>query len=287
MLLVNCYNYIMKGFKLLFLILIIAFSLYTGEASAATPVKILIVPGHDNEVWGAQYGNVKEAAMNLAVGTRLYDILKADGRFEVYVTRDKDGYVETFANYFKNERENIIQFKDNAKKTTQAQIASGNFTPIDGVPHNKVNEDTSVILYGINKWANENKMDAIIHIHVNDEARKTIWKVGKFTGFSVYTPGSELVNWWESGQLAANIFLKLKEKYSTSTYKPEQNGLVPDMSLIAMGSNRTLDKNVRTVLIEYGYISQKLFRNYNTRHKAYNDMAKLTASGIKNYFFTE
>ena len=273
----------MKGFKFLFLILI-ALYLYTPEAFAATPVKILIVPGHDNEVWGAQYKNVKEGAMNLAVGTRLLNILNKDRRFEVYITRDNDGYVDNFASYFQSERQNIISFKENAKKITREKIEGGNFTPKNGVPHNKVDEDTSVILYGINKWANKNKMDAVIHIHFNDYPRKTPSSIGKYTGFAVYTPDSELANWWGSGQLAANIFLKLKEKYAASNYKPEAGGLVPDMSLIAMGSNRTLDKDVRTVLVEYGYIYQKIFRDFKTRHKAYDDMAKLTASGIKNYF---
>ena len=68
-------------------------------------IKILLVPGHDNKVWGAQYKNLKEAAMNLAVASRIYDILKKDKRFEVYITRDLNGYTKEFADYFSTNEE--------------------------------------------------------------------------------------------------------------------------------------------------------------------------------------
>src|SRR3989344_835955 len=70
------------------------------EATRDRQVKILLVPGHDNEVWGAQYGNVKEARMNLAVGSRVYAILEKDKRFQVFITRDINGYTQNFAEYF-------------------------------------------------------------------------------------------------------------------------------------------------------------------------------------------
>ena len=42
---------------------------------AAAPIKILLVPGHDDGIWGAQYGNMKEADMNLALATDIYNLL--------------------------------------------------------------------------------------------------------------------------------------------------------------------------------------------------------------------
>lgn len=257
---------------------------------AEGPVRILLVPGHDNEVWGAQYGNVKEAAMNLAVASRIYNILKKDKRFEVFITRDSNsplGYKKEFADYFANGRSDIIAFKESAKKETQNKITSGEFIEKENVPHNTVTEDVSVILYGINKWANENKMDAVIHIHFNDYPRPDKWKIGKHTGFVVYYPDGEMANFKESANLAADIYTQLYKKYATSTYEKELGGLIPDQKLIAVGSNGTLESSVRAVLVEYGYIYEKKFRNYTTRHKAYNDMAKLTASGIKKYFFPQ
>jgi len=270
--------------KVLFIIFLAVLFIPVFEVRAgATPVKILLVPGHDNEIWGAQYGNIKEANMNLALATRLYNLLKKDRRFEVHITRDDEGYVEEFADYFSKKREDILAFKENAKKEMQNKIANGNFIEKENVFHNTVSENTSIILYGLNKWANENKMDAVIHVHFNDYPRPTKWTMGKYKGFAIYMPDGQMANWKESGQLAANIFMQLNKKYITSTYKKELGGLVPDQKLIALGSNGTLLPSVRSILVEYGYIYR--FGNSATRHKAYNEMANFTFAGLKNYFF--
>lgn len=248
-------------------------------------IKILLVPGHDAEIWGAQYGNTKEANMNLAVAGRIYDILKKDKRFEVYITRGDLGYTKEFANYFANQRETILAFKESAKKEMKNNVFLGNFIKKINPPHLVVSQNTSIKLYGINKWADENNIHAVIHIHFNDYPRKNKWTIGKYTGFTIYIPEGQMVNSYDSGQLAANIFTELKKKYTTSTYEKELGGLIPDQTLIALGSNGTLLSSVRSVLVEYGYIYEKKFRNYNTRHQAYKNMANLTAQGIKNYFF--
>jgi N-acetylmuramoyl-L-alanine amidase len=266
------------------ILIIISLILTFSTAKAAEPIKILLVPGHDNETWGAQYGNVKEAAMNLAVASRLYNILKKDKNFEVHITRDINGYTKEFADYFKNQEAEIIAYKNNAKAQVKQEVQTGDFTEREAVPHVAVDQRTSVVLYGINKWASDNKMDAVIHIHFNDEPRKTKWTIGKFGGFAIYMPDREFDNWFESGQLAGSIHNQLAKKYKTSTYVKEKGGLIPDQKLIAMGANKTLAPSVRTVLIEYGYLYEKIFRNYTTRHRAYDDMAKRTADGIKSYF---
>ena len=68
--------YYMK--KLLFIYVFLTFlAVPTSSIKADIPVKILLVPGHDNEVWGAQYGSVKEADMN-----RPYQI-KAGGKTHI------------------------------------------------------------------------------------------------------------------------------------------------------------------------------------------------------------
>lgn len=260
---------------------------YPSEAQVAEPIKVLLVPGHDNESWGAQYVNLKEAAMNLAVGRRIYNILKKDQRFEVYVARDSKGYTKEFLDYFTNERANIISFKNDARKEMHAKIQNGTFIEKENPPHNSASEEGAIKLYGFNKWANENGIDAVIHLHFNDYPRPYSWTIGKHKGFVIYMPDGELVNWKESAFLAANIFSQLNKKYTTSTYKEELGGLIPDQKLIALGANATLSQSVRSILIEYGYIYEKRFRDYKTRHKAYDDMAELTATGIKNYFFSE
>ena len=143
----------------------------------------------------------------------------------------------------------------------------------------------AIKLYGINKWADENKIDAVIHVHFNDYPLPNKWSIGKYKGFAIYIPEGQMVNSQESTQLAKSVFSQLSTKYIPSTYKKELGGLTPDQNLIGLGSNDTLSASVRSILIEYGYIYQKIFRDSVTRHQAYKDMANLTFKGIKNYFF--
>lgn len=274
--------------KILFIILVLFFCFpFSFKVEASSKIKVLLVPGHDNEVWGTQYGNVKEAAMNLAVATRIYNILKKDERFNVYITRDKDGYTKEFSSYFKEHESDIISFKEDAQKETKNKISIWTFIEKISPPHVTVKKSVSVILYGINKWANENSMDAVVHIHFNDYPRKTKWKIGKYSGFAIYMPDGQMENGFESGQLAANIYTQLNKKYKVSDYGQEVGGLIPDQKLIALGVSGTLDANARSVLVEYGYVYEKIFRKYKTRHNAYDDMATRTAKGIKNYFFVK
>jgi len=276
-------------FSIFITILILPFSsVYAVKATILPikPIKILLVPGHDSEVWGAQYGNMKEATMTLALATQIYNILKKDKRFEVYITRDDtslSGYTKEFADFF-TQKDAILAFEENAKKLIQEKISSGNFVTKENPPHHSVTEDIALRLYGFNKWADENKMDAMVHIHFNDYPRPNAWTIGKYKGFVIYFPDGQLPNSKESTGLAADIYTQLHKKYSTSTYPPEAGGLIPDQKLIAIGANGTLDASVRSVLIEYSYIYEKKFRTKSTRLQAYKDMAQLTATGIKNYF---
>lgn len=255
----------------------------TQAKTSVTPIKILLVPGHDNEAWGSQYGNLKEADMNLVLATQIYNILKKDKRFKVYITRDKFiGYTKEFADYFSLHQTDIKNFKEDAQKSANAKITAGTFILKENAPHNTASEDMSFKLYGINKWANENKIDAVVHIHFNDYPRKTKWTKGKYKGFAIYMPDGQFSNAKGSAQLAGNIFAQLSRKYITSTYEKELGGLISDQRLIALGASGTLNKDVRSILIEYGYIYR--FGNSSMRHKAYKNMAILTVKGIKNCF---
>ena len=268
--------------KYLFILLFILGSIPIFSASAQMPIKILLVPGHDDEVWGSQYGNTKEADMNLSLAKELFNILKKDKRFEVHITREKGGYTKEFADYFASNMESISLFRDEAMAKRQAEISSGVFVPKTSVPHVKAKESVALKLYGLNKWANENKVDAMIHIHFNDYPRPSKWTIGKYKGFAVYIPEDQMVNSTESKLLGENIFLQLKKKYTVSTFEQEKAGLIQDQKLIALGSNGTLLPDVRSVLIEYGYIYR--FKNKSARLQAYKNMSKLTAEGVKNYF---
>lgn len=266
--------------KLLFITIFVFTPIFA--TYAADPVKILIVPGHDNEIWGAQYGNLKEADMNLAVATNIYNALKKDKKFKVYITRDAKGYKKEFADYLSKNQEEIIAFRDEAKLKRQEHIESGDFVEKENVPHNDASEKVSVTLYGINKWANENDIDAVIHVHFNDYPRTDKWTMGVHKGFAIYMPEEQMKNSEGSVDLAESIFKELRSRYITSTYLPEAGGLIPDQSLIALGSNGSLSTGVRSLLIEYGYIYR--FGNSESRNRAFSNMATLTVRGIKNYF---
>jgi N-acetylmuramoyl-L-alanine amidase len=250
---------------------------------AQEPIKVLIVPGHDNQVWGSQYGKLKEADMNLALGTQIYNLLKKDERFEMYITRDSGGYVPVFDNYFKEHEQDITLFKENAKQKKKMAIENGTFIEKESVPHVAVKSYMANVLYGINKWSNENKMDIVLHIHFNDYPRQYVWTKGKYKGFTIYVPEKQMANAGESKILAQNIFDQLAQKYAVSNYEKEVDGIIEDQSLIALGSNGTLDSSVRSILVEYGYIYR--FGNRVERKKAYTNMANLTVAGIKDYFF--
>jgi N-acetylmuramoyl-L-alanine amidase len=275
-------------FPLFFLFTIFFSCGFSSQANATSalpdkPIKILLVPGHDNEVWGAQYGNTREADMNLVLATRIYNLLKTDKRFEVYITRDSMGYTTEFADYFASHQADILSFEKDSKKKLQVKIDNGTFVKKTDVRHNKASEDMVIRLYGVNKWANDNKIDMVLHVHFNDYPRKNKWIKGAYKGFTIYVPEGQMINSKESLNLAKNIFSELSKKYAPSNYKKELGGITPDQSLIALGSNGTLSESVRSILIEYGYIYR--FGNSLMRHQAYVNMADLTFSGVKNYFF--
>ena len=198
-----------------FLLLILSpFYSFAASSSPSKPIKILLVPGHDNEVWGAQYGNIKEADMTLALGTQIYNLLKQDKRFQVYITRDSKGYTKEFADYFVNNQTDILSFKENAKQQMQNKITSGTFIQKANAPHHAVSEDIAMRLYGFNKWVDENKIDAVIHIHFNDYPRKNKWVIGKYKGFTIYMPDSQFANSKESSLLATDIFTQFTKNIS-------------------------------------------------------------------------
>lgn len=251
------------------------------------PIRILLVPGHDKSDWGGRYGNVKEESMNLVLATQIYNSLKQDKRFEVFITRNQSGYVKEFADYFKQNRSAILTWETKAKKVFQGEIASGTVVTNVGAPHADAILDTALMLYGFNKWANENNIDAVIHVHFDDYPMPSVWDVGQYTGLTVYIPDAQMTNAKESTILGKDILDQLLMKYHKSTFKPESAGLVPDQKLIAMGSFGTLSASVRSVLIEYGYMYEKTFRTLALRQQAYTTMSDLTVKGIKNYYFKQ
>jgi N-acetylmuramoyl-L-alanine amidase len=267
--------------KLSFIIFLFFLPLCFASA-AAKPVRILIVPGHDDQVWGAEFKGVKEADMTVKLGLMLYDKLSNDKNFQVYITRDRDGYTKEFADYFKNNESAIRQFIRDSRSGFKNQIAGGQVQQVDGVPHNNVSDYVAIRLYGINKWVDENNIDAVIHIHFNDYPRPHLSWRGEYKGFVVYAPEQQLKNSQMSYPLASFVFQSLLKYYPISNYEKESSGIVPDQNLIAVGASNTL--NTRSILIEYGYIYEKRFSTFYKRAAEMKTMAAQTYDGIRRYF---
>ncbi|MFA5751144.1 MAG: N-acetylmuramoyl-L-alanine amidase [Candidatus Paceibacterota bacterium] len=247
-----------------------------------TPVKILIVPGHDKDSIGAQFLNLKEEEMTEELALKIYEELKNDERFDVYITRDESGYLSEFENYFTEGREQIISFIEEAKKRTKEKIKEGSYIDKSDIQH-KVTLNTGVKLYGINKWIASNNIDTVIHIHFNDYSRKNKKVEGKYNGFAIYVPEEQMDNAEKSIVLAKNIFEQLETRYKTSNNVEEYGGIVTTQELIALGSNGTLPKDTSSVLIEYGYIYE--FKDNFKRREEYEKMKNLTVNALKRYFF--
>ena len=220
-------------------------------------VKILIVPGHDDENSGAVYKTIREEDMNVAIARELYTALSDDPLLSVTLARDEVGYKPELAEYFKDEEGDILDFMNMHIEEMKESIEEGDIIVPVQVPHNTAPNDVALRLYAINKWASEQEYDAIIHIHYNDAWPRDVNLVGKYDGYTVYVPDENLPNSTVSRPLGEAISARLAENIYPSNHPDEQrlsenDGVAEDLSLIALGSNRTL--TLPSVLIEYSYI---------------------------------
>lgn len=257
----------------------------TNKAENDKKIKIVIVPGHKNRNGGTSFGDVKEAEMNLDLSINLVEFLKNEEKFEIIMPWDQNGYNPIFADYFKKEKKSIEDFINSKKKIMSKLVRTGEVKKADGVVHNNVSPETSLELYGINKWANENNVDAIIHIHFNDYPNRGYGLQGKYSGFAIYVPEKQYSNAGSSKKMAESIFNQLEKFYPKSNFLLEQEGIIEDQKLIAIGANDTLGS--AGLLIEYGYIYEPQFLNEKIRKSVLRDLAFQTYIGITKFFETD
>src|SRR6185436_8364106 len=122
----------------------------------------------------------------------------------------------------------------------------------DGVIHNSAPPNVALRLFGINKWVNENKVDLAIHVHFNDYPRRNRSIAGEYSGFSIYVPEKQYVNSTTTLAIADSVFNRLDKYNPVSDFPKEDDGIVEEQELIAIGANDTL--SAPSMLIEYGYI---------------------------------
>ena len=246
-------------------------------------LKILIVPGHDPVARGAEFGDLVEEELTRQFAGELAKQLKKQPNWRVMLARDvvTGQYQPELARYFVREYEAISSFRAQLRDRLLALISSGDVQARVVVPHNFAAEDVAFRLYGINKWANENDIDLILHIHFNDYPRKKLSKPGAYTGFSVYIPERQYPNARASRAIGSQVFAALKQYFPVSNLPLENVGLVEDQELIALGANASLDKP--SILIEYGYIYEPQFRSPGTRAAVFEALAFNTIRGLNSY----
>ncbi len=255
---------------------------YRNAGQGGAPLKILIVPGHDNDSWGTEFRGVKEAAMTARVGEELARLLSADPRFEITLTRTSAGYAPEFLEYFINEKAAVQAFVAEKRKVMQDLLTNGSVEPVRGVKHNKAADEVVWRLYSFNKWANEHGVQLVIHIHFNDYPGRPKTQPGRYDGFALYVPETQFSNAKASRAVAQTLFTQFSRFYAASNLPKESSGIVPDQTLIAIGAYNTLD--AASVLVEYGYIYEDRFLDAGIREKFLKELAFQTALGLNSFF---
>jgi N-acetylmuramoyl-L-alanine amidase len=243
------------------------------------PIRILIVPGHDERSRGALFEGVWEDTMNVAVATQLHALFTADEYVSSTLLRAENGYHEDFRTYLQ-QYSNDIQKEVTAKKEEmRALIAQGLVESYQTIHHNTALPEVAHTLYAINLYANEQEYDIVLHLHFNDYPGSA--GEYKHSGFSVYVPERQYSNAAASKTLGERIAAQLSTQFPTSNYPPESSGIVESQSLIAVGAYNTLDAAV--ALIEYGYIYENQFQLSGVRDVVFTELAQHTYHGVKNF----
>ncbi|MEK7630809.1 MAG: N-acetylmuramoyl-L-alanine amidase [Patescibacteria group bacterium] len=253
------------------------------KAYMTEKIKMLIVPGHDNEYGGGEWRHVRESDLTLEASRNLEAYFKKDSRFETIVARDTTTgqYAPALFEYFTKRRDDIIVFKNIAQKKMETLKAHNFLERNVSIERNSVSSEIAFRLYGINKWANENDVDIVLHVHFNDYPGHR-GRAGDHTGFSIYVPEKQYGNADASKDLARTLFDELKNTIGPSTLPLERDGVIEDQELIALGANASLKS--ASVLVEYGYIYEPQYIYEATRNPMMQELAFQTYRAVKKHF---
>jgi len=246
-------------------------------------IKILIVPGHDKENYGTQYRGVTEASLNAELGGYLFEFLRNEPKFTVFITNKSTGETNGwFSDYLKSQKSSIAFFKESVKNTFKEAVRSGNFVKQNKVRHNPAADNASQALYGVNKWANDNNIDIVLHLHLNDYPQRKYDMPGKYKGFSIYVPDRQFPNGEASIEIAKSIKEELAKIAPASNFPKEKEIIIEDQQLIAVGSNAS--REGVSILLEYGYIYEPQFYDKEIRSFALEELAEATSRGLRDFF---
>lgn len=245
-------------------------------------VRILIVPGHEPGYGGAEYGRLKERDLTVDVSEELSSFLKKNPRLEVFTTRDKRGWTPEFAYYFDANWDQIIEWQQASRAETARLKEIGHFSDIaPAVHHNKARNDVAYRLYGINKWANENEIDIVVHLHFNDyPGHGSVG--GDYSGFSIYVPQQQFLNSTSTRAVAETVYSRMAKYNPVSDLPGESTGIIEEQELIAIGTHNTLD--AASMLIEYSYIYEPHLVDPSVRPLFLKELAYETYLGLMDFF---
>ncbi len=255
---------------------------YAAALTSGEKVRILIVPGHEPTLGGTEYEGFYEREMVLEIAEKLAGSLAANPHFEVMTTRTVLGWTPEFASYFKSGEKKTKKFVADQRKVFEKNVKKGDVEErTEEVPHATARNDIAIRLYGVNRWANENGIDLLVHLHINDTGGGEALRKST-SGYAIYVPDAQYGNGPASAPIANAIAARLSALSATSTLPIEDKGVVEDQSLIAIGSYGTLA--APSVLIEYGYITEPKFLHIETRRTVSTDLAYQTYRGIQDFF---
>jgi N-acetylmuramoyl-L-alanine amidase len=244
-------------------------------------IKILLVPGHEPSFGGAEYKDLLERDLNLALSEKIKNILSINNKFEIITSRNTNGWNPELEKYVNNNKNEILVWINNMKSSMSKLVNNGKINVVNAeMGHSIAPLNSAIFLYGINKWAGENKIDIAIHLHFNDNPKYK----GKpnYEGFSIYVPEKQYSNGTSSKILAKDLFDEISKIQKVSTMPEENVGIIEDQELIALGRYNTSDS--LSVIIEYAYIYENFMQNKKLRNDFIEKSASSTANAINKFF---
>ena len=244
---------------------------------AVEPKHVLLVAGHTQSSKGAVFGSVTEYDQNYSLMQATYEAL-SDMGYRVTLSHRDDDYSYRFSSYFEQYKDLILDWRETQRAGYEDEYPLGVVT--NDTDHNTASTLATLQLYGINYWANQNDIDAVIHLHFNDYPGRVSGQVGKHTGFSLFTSLKTNDNFIESFRLAKEIEKNMLHHAERSTVTRESAGVL-ESELIAVGQANSLE--APAVLIESGFIYEDKFINPAKRNTVMGQYADSIARGLDAY----
>lgn len=252
-----------------------------GTYTSGEKIRVLLVPGHDEDSVGTAFGKLREVDLNRELVSLLADEFAKDERFEVLNAHDGKKYSSFLQEYFDSYDKEISVWRRSHISEFRKKLATGAVEKINNPSHGGAKPFVAQRLYGINKWVGENDIDLVVHVHFNDYGSRKKGKAGQFTGFAVYVPDLQFKNGEETFKIGEGIYQALSQVQFGSNQSQEGKyaGPIPDQDLIALGAFDTL--RTPSLLVEYGYIYEPVIHT-SARTELLRGFASATYKGVRH-----